>query len=261
MMRAFRKRILIGVAGGLLAGGVAACSDPGAAPAAPDGAGSRTITWVAPNRPAQAGAALPAGGHQTDRMDAATLRWLAEEMARLGYYGGATDKPDAARVVAAVRAFRLDAGLPAQEPLVDEALQRRLGSAPAPGVARENRVVVVEELRCEDASGEWALVYEGERVADSSTPNGLVPVRIDRRLGFRHHPDAPDSVDATDWWCVPHRRICHSPVSFTDWGGNLQPGAVVGFHPSRILSGNGSWENQLAALIVQRCGRTGEVAR
>ena len=203
------------------------------------------IQWNEPGKPAV---------HLNDA-DTATRRWVAEEMARLGYYGGAVDAPDLVRLGEAVRSFRRDSGLPGDEPLLDEAVRQTLAGSSSPDTTDDGRVLAVEELRCEGAAGDWAVVYEGQRVAGTAGQSGLVPVRLDRRLGLRHHPDAPEGVDPSEWWCTPRRRVCYGTVGFADWGGRQMPGAVVDFHPSRVLPAAGAWDRQIAQLIGEQCGR------
>ncbi len=107
----------------------------------------------------------------------------------------------------------------------------------------------VESVHCEREGAAWVTVLEGTvTTADASR----VQLHIARRLGLRYHPYATGIAD-DDWYCVPRRRYCFSPIGFSDWGGQHHDGELGEFERQATFAASTRLVVGIATLLRERC--------
>jgi len=110
--------------------------------------------------------------------------------------------------------------------------ERRTGevSPDAPRKAPLPReVLVLERLECHAEGGAEMRLLRGRlepRMLAHGAAGGEVRVRLLERLLARYRPER-EGVDPTDWYCIPRRRLCYSPIAFSDYGGTNAAGDVI----------------------------------
>lgn len=113
------------------------------------------------------------------------------------------------------------------------------------------RAFAVEKFECSDISGDWALLYEG---AVEQTDANTTVLRLEKRFGYRYHPDK-EGIDNTDWWCIPGRRHCYSEVEFADWGGKYLQHQTARFPTSQVYQAEIGIINSMDFFLQQACPR------
>jgi hypothetical protein len=122
-------------------------------------------------------------------------------------------------------------------------------SHPARNFKPGDQVLAVEKVECSAKSGDWVLFYQG---TVSEVGPQAVKVKLESRYSYRHRPNA-QGVDPGDWWCVPRRRHCWSPVKFGDWGGQATPGQIKEFMPQVVFYGQEGVVNIMSLVVSDRC--------
>jgi hypothetical protein len=108
-----------------------------------------------------------------------------------------------------------------------------------------------EKVECSDISGDWVTLYQGTVVErDAQT----VALRLEERFGYRYYPNQ-DGLNRTDWWCIPRRRHCYSPIAFSDWGGTFSKNSVQRFPIERVYDAQLGLINSMATVLQQQCQR------
>jgi len=114
-----------------------------------------------------------------------------------------------------------------------------------------DRAFAVEKFECSDISGDWIIFYEGT-VTDKK--DDTISLRLEKRFGYRYHPDK-EGIDNTDWWCIPKKRHCYSPVKFSDWQGKYSENQVVTFPKSQVYNARITIINGISIFLQQNCNR------
>ena len=108
-----------------------------------------------------------------------------------------------------------------------------------------------EKVECSDISGDWVILYRGTIVDQDDR---TVALRLEERFGYRYHPNQ-DGLNRADWWCIPRRRHCYAPISFSDWGGTFSKNAVQRFPIEHVYDARLGIINSMSALLHQQCQR------
>ena len=111
-----------------------------------------------------------------------------------------------------------------------------------------------EKVECSSISGDWVTLSRGtvvERDAQS------VALRLEERFGYRYYP-TQEGLNRTDWWCIPRRRHCYAPISFSDWGGTFSKDSVQRFPSERVYAAQLGLINGMAILLQQQCHRNAD---
>jgi len=81
-----------------------------------------------------------------------------------------------------------------------------------------------------------------------------VALRLEERFGYRYYPNQ-EGIHRTDWWCIPRRRHCYAPISFSDWGGTSSKNSVQRFPIERVYDARLGVVNNMSALLKQHYQR------
>ena len=95
----------------------------------------------------------------------------------------------------------------------------------------------------------WVTVYKG--MVEQAT-GGEVVLKLMTRYGLRYHPGY-EGWNKNDWYCVPRRRYCISPIGFSDWGGQHLEGETKTFDQSMSFSASQAPINGVKPIIAKRC--------
>jgi hypothetical protein len=109
----------------------------------------------------------------------------------------------------------------------------------------------LEKVECSDLSGAWVIFYRGIVV---DTDEQTVALRLEERFGYRYYPKQ-EGIDQTNWWCIPRRRHCYSPISFHDWGGTLSKSQLQRFPLDAVYHAQIGIVNGIATLLQRHCGQ------
>ncbi|BEQ17068.1 peptidoglycan-binding domain-containing protein [Desulfoferula mesophila] len=190
----------------------------------------------------------PADGN-LDQQTWARLKAAARERRRSGrpwYQAGPRDGPEPPPPPAA----------PAPTPAKPKPAPPSAAPSPAPSrtaLQPGDEVYVLERAKCLPQGGAWLLVYVGQV---RSLEEGRVWVTLSERLSYRYNP-GEKGVNAKDWFCVPRRRHCYSPVPFGDWGGRYRPGQTAAFDQGKAHRLSGGRKDNLYGLARNYCRQTG----
>jgi hypothetical protein len=130
-------------------------------------------------------------------------------------------------------------------------LTKRDNAYPDMPVNPTDTVFAVEKVECSNFSGDYIIFYQG--VVTEKT-DAHVFVRLDKRYCYYYRPDK-QGIDTNDWWCIPVRRHCYSPVKFNAWKGRFRPQQVVSFPLAQVFNAEIQIINGLAAFLMQTCER------
>lgn len=120
---------------------------------------------------------------------------------------------------------------------------------PPPPLGVGERVLVAERTKCLGRGGVWLLAYAG---VVQALEGDRVWVLLRQRISYRYNP-GEKGVDSQDWFCVPRRRHCYSPVSFGDWGGIRRADETVVFTKTRVRRAGGDPKDTLYELARHFC--------
>jgi carboxyl-terminal processing protease len=92
-------------------------------------------------------------------------------------------------------------------------------------------VFALEKIECKSPHEAFVLFYKGQL---QQVQNEEAQIRVTERyaLWYDHRHEG---VFETDWWCIPRKRFCSSPIKFSDWGGKLKPDDVSHFKKTWTL--------------------------
>lgn len=110
-------------------------------------------------------------------------------------------------------------------------------------------VLAIEKVQCSRHSGHWVLYYQGEVKA---VEGRQVRVRVRKRFSYRYRADA-QGINTKDWWCIPRRRHCYSPVRFNAWGGRAHAGEVLRFTAAKVFNYDIGVINAMMIYMSQQC--------
>lgn len=118
-------------------------------------------------------------------------------------------------------------------------------------IHRNDAAYAVEKIECSDISGAWIIFYQGTVLEKEPE---TISLRLAERFGYRYYPKS-EGIDRNDWWCIPRKRHCYSPVDFSDWGGTLARGQETSFPITDVYSAQIGIVQGISTLLQQRCGR------
>jgi len=185
--------------------------------------------------------ATPSTTQTIDSFEKPQIQLLAAHLAEIGYFQGNIRQAELQDIESALKLFQSDLGLP-QTGQLDEFLWKKLQVIELSddiksqmlekeenfidvNFQQNEQVFAVEKVKCKSTTEAWILFYEGfiqEIQSDS------LSVKLTKRYGlwydFRHQ-----GISDENWWCIPSKRFCYSPIAFSDWGGKLKAGDIENF--------------------------------
>ena len=87
-----------------------------------------------------------------------------------------------------------------------------------------------------------------------SINDDTVTLRLENRFSYRYHTDE-EGIDDTDWYCIPKRKHCYSPVQFTDWNGVHQKDEAVSFKKENVYSATYPIQRGSLLFLRKKCNR------
>jgi len=113
------------------------------------------------------------------------------------------------------------------------------------------RAFGIESVECSDISGDWIILYEG---IVTQKHGNTVLLKLERRFGYRYHPDS-EGIDDTNWWCIPRKRHCYCPVNFSSWDGIYFINQIVSFPVENIFNAKIGIINGISSFLKKKCNR------
>jgi len=184
--------------------------------------------------------ATPTTTQIIDSFEQPPIQLLAAYLTEIGYFQGDIRQAQAEAVESALKLFQADLKLP-QTGKLDESLWKKLQSIELSNDIKlqlyekqekinvnfeENaHVFAVEKVKCKSPTEAWILFYEGfiQKIQSDS-----LAVKLTKRYGL-WYDGRYQGVSNENWWCIPSRRFCYSPIEFSDWGGTLKVGDIENF--------------------------------
>jgi len=181
--------------------------------------------------------ATPTTTQIIDSFEQPPIQLLAAYLAEIGYFQGNIRQARTEAVESGLKLFQADLKLP-QTGQLDESLWKKLQTIELSNDIKaqvfekqeyfnidfkENqRVFAVENLKCKSPTEAWILFYEGfiQKIQSDS-----LAVKLTKRYGL-WYDGRYQGVSNENWWCIPSKRFCYSPIEFSDWGGKLNAGDI-----------------------------------
>jgi hypothetical protein len=169
------------------------------------------------------------------------IQLLAAYLTEIGYFQGNIRQANLQEVESALKLFQRDSKLPETGKL-DESLWKKLQSITLSDSVesqmfekeenltvahfeKNEQVFAVEKVKCKSPTEAWILFYEGfiqEIQLDS------LSIQLTKRYSL-WYDSRYQGVSDENWWCIPSKQMCYSPIEFSDWGGTLKAGNIENF--------------------------------
>jgi len=184
--------------------------------------------------------ATPTTTQVIDSFEQPPIQLLAAYLAEIGYFQGDIRQAGTEAVESALKLFQADLKL-SQTGKLDESLWKKLQSIELSNdiksqlIEKQERINVnfkenahvfaVEKVKCKSSTEAWILFYEGfiQKIQSDS-----LAIKLTKRYGL-WYDTRYQGVSDENWWCIPSKRFCYSPIEFSDWGGTLKAGDIENF--------------------------------
>jgi len=166
-------------------------------------------------------------------IQSASIYSVAAPLAQLGYFKGELKQAKLTEVEIALKSFQRDIQV-AETGLLNETIWKKLRNVKlTPVLAAElsylenvseeqqpflkegESVFAIEKIECKSPHEAFVLFYKGQL---QQVQSDRAQIAADERYALwydRRH----QGVLETDFWCIPRKRFCSSPIQFSDWGG------------------------------------------
>ncbi|OAD24108.1 carboxyl-terminal protease [Candidatus Thiomargarita nelsonii] len=183
-------------------------------------------------------------------IQSASIYSVATPLAQLGYFKGELKQAKLTEVEIALKSFQRDIQV-AETGLLNEIIWKRLNnvklthafatelsdlenaSEEQQALLKEDEsVFAIEKIDCKSPHEAFVLFYKGQL---QQVQNDQAQITVTERYALwydRRH----EGVVETDFWCIPRKRFCSSPIQFSDWGGTLKHGEPSYFKKTWTLA-------------------------
>ncbi|KHD04634.2 hypothetical protein PN36_02325 [Candidatus Thiomargarita nelsonii] len=179
-------------------------------------------------------------------IQSANIYSVAAPLAQLGYFKGELKQAKLTEVEIALKSFQRDIPV-AETGLLNETIWNKLNNVkltPAlaaelsdletevPFLKEDESVFAIEKIDCKSPHEAFVLFYKGQL---QKVQNDQAQITVTERYALwydRRH----EGVVETDYWCIPRKGFCASPIQFSDWGGKLKHGEPSNFNKTWTLA-------------------------